>query len=71
MGRGKEEKMRMSKPIAVVCGGSLGDRHHSVHPVFRRGAAPEKIGVVRTGGKNNLQRVKNGVVNGEDIEKKN
>ena len=35
--------------LAVVGGGSLGDRHHSVHPVFRRGAAPEKIKTVPFG----------------------
>jgi len=59
--------MGLTKPIAVVGGGSLGDRHHSVHTVFRRCAAPEKIGTVRTGGNNSLQEVEIGAINGGDI----
>jgi len=65
--------MGLSQPIAVVAGG-----HHSAHPVFRRGAAPEKVrnSPLRqaqgklTGGNNSLQRVRNGAVNVEDILKK-
>jgi len=35
--------------LAVVAGGSLGDRHHSEHTAFLRGAAPEKIRKVSFG----------------------
>ena len=47
--------VRWLRMLAVVGGGSLGDRHHSGQTVFRRGAAPEKIRKGRTGGSNSLE----------------
>jgi hypothetical protein len=66
----KDEKMGLTKPIAIVDGGSLWDRHHSEHTVFRRCSAPEKKRAVRTGGYSRRERKKNGDDNGKDILKK-